>query len=179
MTEYEGEEYNLLHSLELSTYHTFHAILSGDLTNSENLYDRNILGINLREADKIYAMTGCRKLEEYLVRLALNDTVFSDLLYKCLGGRSQKAVTLVTTLRNLVKDLTVLHRVSFLMRQRYKDKVCRSQLDDHKNALSLFARQLLQIDIFGAKCIKKGTDNLANSIESLIALYCHRQAALI
>lgn len=54
----------------------------------------------------------------------------------------------------------------------------RAQLDDHKNAFSLFSRQLLQIDIMGAKCIRNGTDNLANSIESLIALYAHRQSSM-
>ena len=83
-------------------------------------------------------------------------------------------MNLISQLRNMVKDLTILHRVSFLMRQRFKDGVSRAALDEPKNALSIFARQLLQIDIFGAKCIRKGTDNLANSIEALIALFCHR-----
>lgn len=74
----------------------------------------------------------------------------------------------------MVHDVTVLHRVSFLIRQRFKDKVCKAELDDHKNAFSMLSRQLLQIDIMAAKCIRVGTDNLANSIESLIALFAHR-----
>lgn len=87
---------SLLHDLELSTYLTFHASISVDLTAPDRTFDRNIVGITLNDADKVYAVTGCRRLEEYLVRITLNDSAFSSLLYRSLGGRTQKAVTLVT-----------------------------------------------------------------------------------
>ena len=163
--------------VELPMYHKWHASLSSDLTDKDKLFDRNIIGITLPDADRIYQTTGCKSLEQYLIRLALNDSVFTGLLKKCLGGRNRLAVNLVAQIREMVEDLSILHRVSFLMRHGFKDEVCRAPLDDHTNSKSMFARQLLQIDILGAKCIRKGTNNMANSIESLIALYCHRQGA--
>ena len=80
-------------------------------------------------------------MEEYLLRMAINEESFSELIGKCLGaGKSKKTFDLVSQLRMMVRDLTLLHRVSFLMRQRFKDPVCRAPLDDHRNAFSYFAR---------------------------------------
>ena len=55
--------------------------------------------------------------------------------------------------------------------------VCRSPLTEPHNVYSVFARKLLQIDILEAKGIQAGANHLANSIESLIALFMHREQA--
>ena len=77
-------------------------------------------------------------------------------------------------IKSLVQDVCFLHRLTFLIRQRFTDPVCRADLTNSKNVYSTFARYLLQIDMLEAKCISHGSQMLANSIESLIALYCHR-----
>ena len=76
---------SLMLTLELPTYHKWHAVLQTDLLDRDKVYDRNTVGITLDDADKIAAVTGCRRLEEYLVRMALNDQVFAELLKKCIG----------------------------------------------------------------------------------------------
>jgi hypothetical protein len=55
--------------------------------------------------------------------------------------------------------------------------VCRAPLTEPTNIYSVFARKLLQMDVLEAKGIQKGANNLANSIESMIALFMHRLAA--
>ena len=104
--------------LELPMYHKWHAILATDLTEKDKLFDRNALGITQVDADKIKGVTGCSRLEEYLLRMAINEESFSELVGKCLGGgaKSKKTFNLVSQLRMMVRDLTLLHRVSFLMR---------------------------------------------------------------
>lgn len=53
--------------------------------------------------------------------MALNDEVFSGLIIRCLGKLGKKAFNLISQMRLMLRDLTLLHRVSFLMRQRFKD----------------------------------------------------------
>ena len=116
---------NLLYSLELPMYHKWHAVLNSDLTDAEKTFDRGQLGLSKRDADQIFLATGCKRLEEYLVRLSLNDQAFANLVRNCLGGaHTEKAIFLITQMRNMVRDVTILHRVAFLMRQRFKDRVC-------------------------------------------------------
>lgn len=97
-------------------YHKWHATLDTDLTLNDKLFDRNLIGITQADADKIYRTTGCRTLEQYLIRLSLNDAVFAGLLRKSLSGNNEKAVILLQNMRQMVQDLAILHRTSFLMR---------------------------------------------------------------
>lgn len=55
-------------------------MLPVDLTESGNIFERDLLGISLRDADQLHVLTGCRKLEEYLVRIALNEKAFRELV---------------------------------------------------------------------------------------------------
>ena len=114
-TEVDERE-RLIYSLELPMYHKWHMSMSTDLTDRDKVFERNLLGLNLRDVDRIYSATGCRRLEEYLVRQSLNDQVFSGLIEESLYGHNYKSMNLISQLRNMVKDLTILHRVSFLMR---------------------------------------------------------------
>ena len=61
-------------------YHKWQASLDHDLTLVDKLFDRNMVGITQADADKIYSVSGCRTLEQYLVRMALNDDAFASLL---------------------------------------------------------------------------------------------------
>ena len=104
-------------ALELPMYQKWHAILPAVLTQQDKLFERNILGISLSDAEKIHDVTGCVSLQDYVMRMALNDEAFSELLAKCFGStRNQKAFTFISQMRLMVRDLTLLHRVSFLMR---------------------------------------------------------------
>ena len=98
----EEKKQKLLRLLELPMYHKWHASLDHDLTQTDKLFDRNMIGISQTDADRIYAVTGCRTLEQYLVRLALNDQVFTGLLKKSIKGNIKKAVTLIDNLREMV-----------------------------------------------------------------------------
>lgn len=81
---------------EFPMYHKWHAILTEDLTHRDKVFERNLVGLSVNDVDKIYAVTGCRRLEEYLVRMALNDSVFSSLVEKSLSGKNHKSVNLIS-----------------------------------------------------------------------------------
>lgn len=89
-----GEDYMI--TLELPQYHRWHASISTDLCKADKQFDRNIVGITKTDADRIYDITGCRNLESYLIRIALNDAGFTKLLQQALGGKNHKVVSLIT-----------------------------------------------------------------------------------
>jgi len=117
-------------------------VISADLVELGNIFERDLVGISQKEADKFHVLTGCRTLEEYLVRVALNQTGFKDLTFQVFG-KTERITKLLSDLENLVRDVSFLHRVSFILRQRFTDKICRATLTDPQNVYSTFARQLL------------------------------------
>lgn len=81
-------------ALELPMYHKWHAILATDLTEKDKLFDRNTLGITQIDAEKVKAVTGCSRLEQYLLRMAINDAAFSELIGLCMT--TKKTFSLVS-----------------------------------------------------------------------------------
>jgi len=67
-------------SLDFPMFQKWHHFMTANLTDRDKIFERHSIGLSLLDADKIYAVTGCRRLEEYVVRMALNDAVFSSLL---------------------------------------------------------------------------------------------------
>ena len=82
-------------------------MLGAELTDPDSKFERGALGVGKRDADQVLVATGCKRLEEYLVRLSLNDQAFSALLRNSIG--ESKAPFLITQMRNMVRDVTLLH----------------------------------------------------------------------
>ena len=50
----EDKQYDFQLHFDMSTYKKMHATVSSDLTDQANIFDRNLIGISLREADKVH-----------------------------------------------------------------------------------------------------------------------------
>ena len=99
----------------MSTYKKMHAVVSSDLTDQANIFDRNLVGISLREADKVHVQIGCKTVEDYLIRMSLNEESFTSLVTQSLG-HTPKTRNMLTLLKKLVKELSFLHRATFILR---------------------------------------------------------------
>ena len=74
----EKQKFDFKLNFDLPLYNKLHAVIGSNLTDQFNIFDRELIGISLREADKIYTQCGCKTVEDYMVRLALNDEAFTS-----------------------------------------------------------------------------------------------------
>ena len=81
---------------EFPMYQKWHAIMSDDLTMKEKVFERNLIGLSVNDIDRLYALTGCRRLEDYLLRTALNDTVFTGLVEQSMNGKNPKSIGFIS-----------------------------------------------------------------------------------
>ena len=102
--------------------------------------ERQQLKLPGTEALKLFNLTGCQKLEDYIIEMGENSQEF-QVIYdqQILAEKTDKSTSFMLLLKELWTECNVMRNIATFLRLSFSDKISRAVLIDAKDKFSKFA----------------------------------------